>query len=139
MRKLITLFTFFYVALSIGQENQISESDLIGHWTSERIIEENDFNFTVYKRGNFSNIGSTVIQFKTTGEYRITYYSGRRPERCGTGIRPRNNGNIGYFSLDTELQQVKLDSYDTAPRLNWDVIWIDENSFGVKKPKHNKT
>ncbi|MBT2163084.1 hypothetical protein HW347_17575 [Zobellia sp. KMM 6746] len=140
MRKLTTLFTFLFVALIFGQENQISESNLIGHWTSEQIFDEDDSIITIYKRGKFSNIGSTGIQFKTTGEYLITYYSRRKPiGRCGTGIRRSNKSNIGYFSLDTELQQLNLDSYDTAPRLNWEVIWLDENSLGIKKPKHNKT
>lgn len=127
-------FYCVFISLSIGQENQISESDLVGYWTLERNVQENDFNVMVYRRCNFSQIG-TVIRFKSDGKYSLTHKSG--PRRCGNDIPPKNVN--GYFSLDLELQNVKLNSYSAASRTSWDVIWIDENSFGVKKPKHSKT
>ena len=70
MRKLITLFIFFSVALIFGQEIQISESDLVGYWTSERIIIKENYNISVYKRSSFGQKGTT-IRFMKNGEYRI--------------------------------------------------------------------
>ncbi|VXC12961.1 hypothetical protein [Maribacter litoralis] len=134
MRKSITLFTFFLASLSFGQEIPISESDLVGYWTLEQIVKENDINITVYRRCNISQKG-TVLRFMTNGEYRITHKLGRRT--CGNETRPKNV--IGYFNLDPEFRKLMLDSYSNSPKTDWDVIWIDENSFGVKKPKHNNT
>ncbi|WP_027078021.1 hypothetical protein [Maribacter antarcticus] len=130
MRKLITLFTFFFVAFSFGQENQISESDLVGYWISERIIKKDEFNISVYKRSNIGQKGTT-IRFLTNGEYHITHNLGKGRGRCGNEIRPKKI--IGYFRLDPELQKITLESYDTDPIKNWEIVWIDENSLGVKK------
>ena len=135
MRKLITLFIFFSVALIFGQEIQVSESDLVGYWTSERIIIKENYNVWVYKRSRFGEKGTT-IRFMKNGEYRINYnWEPRR--RCGNERRPKPI--IGYFRFDPQLQKITLESYDTDPIKNWEIVWIDENSFGVKKPKHNKT
>ena len=45
MRKSITLFTFFLASLSFGQEIPISASDLVGYWTLEQTVKENDIFF----------------------------------------------------------------------------------------------
>lgn len=133
MRKSITLFTFFLASLSFCQEIPFSESELVGYWTLEQIVKENDINITVYRRCNKSQNG-TVLSFMTNGEYRITYKLGRRT--CGNERLPKEI--IGYFRLDPHSQKITLESYDTDPIENWEIVWIDENSFGVKKPKHNK-
>ena len=130
MRKITTFFTLFFVALSFGQEKQISESDLIGYWTSERIIKNDDINIWVYKRSNVGQKGTT-IRFMTNGEYRVTHNLGKARGRCGNETRPKKI--IGYFRLDPKLQEITLESYDTDPIKNWEIVWIDENSFGVKK------
>ncbi len=69
----------------------------------------------------------------TNGEYRITHNWG--PRRCGNERRPKKI--IGYFRFDPQSQKITLESYDTDPIKNWEIVWIDENSFGVKKPEHN--
>ncbi|MEO9513961.1 MAG: hypothetical protein ABJN84_02395 [Flavobacteriaceae bacterium] len=128
MKKSITLFTFFLASLSFGQEIIISVSDLVGYWALEQTVKENDINITVYRRCNLSQKG-TVLRFMTNGEYRITHKLGRRT--CGNERRPKKI--IGYFRLDPQSQKITLESYDTDPTKNWEIVWIDENSLGVKK------
>ncbi len=132
MRKSITIIAFFVALVSFGQENEISKSDLVGYWTFERIERNPDFDIMIYKRCNFSQKG-TVVRFKSDGKYSINHNWG--PRRCGNERRPKNVS--GIFSLDSELKKVKLNSYPAKSRTSWNLIWIDENSFGVKKPKHN--
>ena len=100
MRKSITLFTFFLASLSFGQEIPISASDLVGYWTLEQTVKENDINITVYRRCNISQKG-TVLRFMTNGEYRITHKLGGRT--CGNERRAKKI--IGYFRLDPQSQK----------------------------------
>ncbi|MBA6316804.1 hypothetical protein [Cellulophaga baltica] len=144
MRKLTPLFFLFFSVLTFSQEKLISESDLVGYWTFEEIIKENDTNITIYRRCKLSqrcNTGkkNTTIRFMTNGEFRITYSLGREYGRCGSDNRHRPKNVVGYYKMDSELRKIALESYDTNPIENWKIVWIDENSIGVKKPKHNKT
>ena len=46
---------------------------------------------------------------------------------------------LGYYRFNSQEQSVTLESYNTDPIINWGLVWIDENSFGVKKAKDNIT
>ncbi|MDO6810642.1 hypothetical protein Q4603_18610 [Zobellia galactanivorans] len=137
MIKLTHLFFLFFSVLSFAQEKLISESDLVGYWTFEEIIKENDTNITIYKRCNVGKRCSntrkinTTIRFMPNGEYRISHSLGRGYGRCGNVNRPKNV--VGYYKMDPELQKITLESYDTDPIKNWEIVWIDEISLGVKK------
>ncbi len=129
----------FFSVLSFAQEKLISESDLVGYWTFEEIIKENDTNITIYRRCNVSkrcsNTGkiNTTIRFMPYGEYRITYSSGREYGRCGSHNRHRPKNVVGYYKMDSESQKITLESYDTDPIKYWEIVWIDEISLGVEK------
>ncbi len=140
MQKLITILYLFFSLITFGQENKLTESDLVGYWTFEHIILESDSRIFVYKRCDFTQKG-TVYKFKSDGNFKIfhnwKFTKIHRPARCGNEIRKKPKSIYGKYSLSSELQQVKLVGYPMAYKKNWDLIWIDENSFGVKKPKHN--
>jgi hypothetical protein len=109
---------------------KISKSFLIDRWKVYKIIKEGDTEITVYKRSRTGQIGR-VLRFLTTGEYRITFNSGRKiGRRCGNEIR--SGGINGYYRFNSQEQSATLESYNTDPIINRDLVWIDENSFGVK-------
>ncbi len=143
MRNSIILLTLFLAQLSSGQVQQVSESYLIGSWIVDHKIQEGDTEITVYRRCTTGQIGS-VLRFLTTGEYRITFNSGRKiGRRCGNEIYQggiiRQGGIAGYYRFNIQDQSVSLESYNTDPNMNWNLVWIDENSFGVIKAKDNST
>ncbi len=134
MRKLINLFTLFFISFGFGQQNQISESDLIGYWAYEKTINEKDFNITVYKRSNFAQ-KATLIRFKSDGKYIVNYYWG--PRRCPNDGLPKSES--GTFSYDSQLKIFRLKSKSISSRTRGDIVWFDENTIGIKKLKHNNT
>ncbi|WP_324024749.1 hypothetical protein QSV08_16160 [Maribacter sp. BPC-D8] len=137
MRKPIILLILFFAQLCFGQEKEISKSFLIDRWKVYKTIKEGDTEITVYKRSRTLKIGSE-LRFLSTGQYRITFNSGRRIGRsCGNEIR--SGGINGYYRFNSQEQTVTLESYNTDPNINWSLVWIDENSFGVKKAKNNIT
>ena len=137
MRKPIILLILFFAQLCFGQEKEISKSFLIDRWKVYKTIKEGDTEITVYKRSRTLKIGSE-LRFLSTGQYRITFNSGRRiGRRCGNKIRSR--GINGYYRFNSQEETVTLESYNTDPNINWSLVWIDENSFGVKKAKNNIT
>tara|TARA_R110002051_G_scaffold171982_3_gene242443 strand:+ start:39249 stop:39668 length:420 start_codon:yes stop_codon:yes gene_type:complete len=135
MRNSIFLLTLFFAQICFGQEKQLSESYLIGRWTVDQTIKEGDFEITVYRRCTTSQIGR-VLRFLTTGEYRISFNLARKIGRsCGNEVRP---GVVnGYYRFNYKEQTVTFESYNTDPIINWDLMWFNENSFGVKKAKDN--
>ncbi|WP_157483890.1 hypothetical protein [Maribacter hydrothermalis] len=135
------MLILFFAQLCFGQVEQVSESYLIGRWTSYKTIKEGNSVFTVYKRVRTLKV-DWELRFLTTGEYRITFNSGRSiGRRCGNEIRQgeiiRQGGINGYYRFNSQEQSVSLESYNSDPIINWDLLWIDENSFGVKKEKDN--
>ncbi|WP_300026906.1 hypothetical protein [uncultured Maribacter sp.] len=131
MRNLIILLTLFLAQLSSGQVQQVSESYLIGSWIVDHKIQEGDTETTVYRRCTTVQIGS-VLRFLTTDEYRISFNSGRKiGRRCGNDFRRRVIN--GYYRFNSQEQIVTLESYNTDPVIYWEVMWINENSFAVKK------
>lgn len=118
----------FFVSLSFGQQNQISESDLIGYWTNEKIIYEKDFNVTIYKRGIFAK-KVTLIQFKSEGEYIVSYYWG--PRRCSNDGLPISES--GTFSYDSQPELFRLKSKSVSSLTRGNIVWFDENTIGIKK------
>ncbi|MEP2281525.1 hypothetical protein [Maribacter sp.] len=109
----------------------------------DKTIKEGDSEITVYKRRRTLKIG-TELRFLTTGEYRITFNSGRKiGRRCGNEIYQgeviRQGGITGYYRFNTQNQSVTLESYDTDPVIHWEFMWIDENSFAVKKVQDNSS
>ncbi|WP_282074922.1 hypothetical protein [Maribacter aquivivus] len=137
MRKPIILLVLFFAQLCFGQEKEISKSFLIDRWKVDKTKIEGDTEITVYRRSRTLKIGNE-LRFLSTGEYRITFNSGRRiGRRCGNEIR--TEGINGYYRFNSQEQSVTLESYNTDPIINWSLVWIDENSFGVKKAKDNIT
>ena len=135
MIKPIILLILFFAQLCFAQEKEISKSFLVDRWKVDKTIKEGDTEITVYKRSRTLKIGSE-LRFLSTGQYRITFNSGRRIERrCGNKIRSR--GINGYYRFNSQEQTVTLESYNTDPIINWSLVWIDANSFGVKKAKKN--
>lgn len=141
MRKSIILFVFFFAQFCLGQEKEISQSYLIGRWTVDHTMTEGNTTFTIYKRVRTLKV-NWELRFLTTGEYRITFNSGRKiGRRCGNEIYQggiiRQGGITGYYRFNSQEQIVTLESYNTDPVIYWDVIWINKNSFAVKKVKDN--
>ena len=78
----------------------------------------------------------SVLRFLTTGEYRISFNSGRKiGRRCGNEVRRREIN--GYYRINSKEQTVTFESYNTDPIINWELMWFDENSYGVRKAKDN--
>ncbi len=137
MRNSIILLTLFLAQLSFAQEKEISKSFLIDRWKVYKIIKEGDTEITVYKRSRTLKIGSE-LRFFTTGKFRMTFNSERSiGRRCGNEIH--QGGISGYYLFNTQDQSVTLESYNTRPIMHWNLVWIDENSFGVIKAKDNST
>jgi len=137
MRKSIILLVLFFAQLCFRQEKEITKSFLIDRWKVDKTLKEGDTEITVYKRSRTLKIGNE-LRFFGTGEYRITYNSGRKiGRRYGNEIRSEVVN--GYYRFNSQEQSVTLKSYNTDPIINWDLVWIDENSFGVKKAKDNIT
>ncbi|WP_405400143.1 hypothetical protein [Maribacter sp. Asnod2-G09] len=135
MIKPIILLILFFAQLCFAQEKEISKSFLVDRWKVYKTIKKGDTEITVYKRSRTLKIGSE-LRFLSTGQYRITFNLGRRIERrCGNKIRSR--GINGYYRFNSQEQTVTLESYNTDPIINWSLVWIDANSFGVKKAKKN--
>ncbi|WP_282112391.1 hypothetical protein [Maribacter stanieri] len=133
MRKSIILLVLFFAQLCFRQEKEITKSFLIDRWKVDKTLKEGDTEITVYKRSRTLKIGNE-LRFFGTGEYRITYNSGRKiGRRYGNEIR--SGGVNGYYRFNSQEQSVTLESYNTDPIVNWGLVWIDENSFGVKKNK----
>ena len=137
MRNSILLLTLFLAQLSFAQEKEISKSFLIDRWKVYKTIIEGDTEITVYKRSRTLKIGKE-LRFFTTGKFHMTFNSKRRiGRRCGNGIL-REGINGDYF-FNTQDQSVTFESYNTPPIMHWNLVWIDENSFGVLKANDNNT
>jgi len=137
MRNSILLLTLFLAQLSFAQEKEISKSFLIDRWKVYKTIKDGDTEITVYKRSRTLKIGRE-LHFFSTGKFHMTINSKRRiGRRCGNGIlREVINGD--YF-FNTQDQSVTFESNNTRSMMHWNLVWIDENSFGVLKANDNST
>jgi len=143
MRNSILLLTFFLAQLSFAQEKEISKSFLIDRWKVYKTIKDGDTEITVYKRSRNLKIGRE-LRFFTTGKFHMTFNSKRRiGRRCGNEIYKggiiRQRAITGYYRFNTQDQSVSLESYNTDPIMHWNLVWIDESSFGVIKAKDSST
>ncbi|WP_291959779.1 hypothetical protein [Maribacter sp.] len=137
MRKSIILFVFFFAQFCFGQEKEISQSYLIGRWTVDHTMTEGNTVFIIYKRVRTLKV-NWELRFLTTGEYRISFNSGRKiGRRCGNDFHRRVIN--GYYRFNYQEQIVTLESYNTDPNMNWNLVWIDESSFAVKKVQDNSS
>ncbi len=129
MKKIITISFLFSVIFIFGQELKVTKSNLAGCWTFEHTIFESEFDIMVYKRCSFDQVG-TVLQFNSNGVYTINHNRRTGVLRCGNEVRPKNVK--GFFYVDSELQEIEFNNDYDKSSYSWDLIWIDDCSFGVK-------
>ena len=124
-----------------AQENTIVLSDLFGAWRFQRIEKGDNYDIEVYQRCAKCNLGQ-VHRFYTNGNFEIQRTSGhqsaitRGPRRCGNeyfGGTINSTNSKGTYSFDEVHQQIVFKHPESKFESSWDLIWIDQNSFGVKK------
>ncbi len=128
MKTLCTILLFFSVSITFSQENQITESNLIGSWTFDRTVKGVDYNIMIYKRSNSNQPGS-VVTFFDNGEFSLDHNWGHR--RCGNETQPRTIK--GNFHLNSESRELSLTGTSFSYHQSWQLLWLDNNSFGLKR------
>ncbi len=145
MHKTILILLLISISGIQGQENKFVLSDLYGAWTFDHTEIGTDYDIIIYRRcGN--NQKAKIHRFYSNGNFEILYnyqlIKSRKPRRCGNehvANKPQNK--MGTYMFDKEYQQLKFKSPQSKFIDSWNLIWIDKNSFGVKKnkPRRNKT
>jgi hypothetical protein len=127
MKLSILVLLFFSLTSVTAQNKKIKQSDLVGYWKHGHIITKDEYRVKVYTRvEKDSKNALSLLHFKSDGKYSIIFI--RKPQKCGNHIYPKNIN--GTFKLDYEKQEIDLSNNINDKIELWNIVWIDENSFG---------
>lgn len=130
MKFSILILLFFSLASVTAQNKKIKQSDLVGYWKHESVINLNGQRHQVFIRTekNTKNYFG-IWYFDKNGNYSVVY-TRRIGRKCGNELfSKKHKPSNGTYAFDNVNQEVNLLNKNTQETQTSQLIWIDRNRF----------
>ena len=133
--SIINLLLFSILCVS-AQDKTISKSYFIGSWKQNRFYMEGGKRIQVYVRvQNDAKSSFGITKFKADGSFEVIF-SRAKPVKCGNDHSRRPKNSQGTYTFDSNQQQLKFINNRKNDKTDWNIVWLDENTFGRIIPKN---